>query len=221
MLYIWKLKSFQNWYKAQSEAGNRIDDAELLYSFRPGFKDFIFMFVLRANIYIKSEDRNKTNEFVLSRPDISTVLLWKREKSFEDSEVVLIKEFRTPSTSSDGFVRELVGGSSNKTDDLQTIAIEEVLEETGFVIKRERLKSLGSRQMCATLSAHKSNLYSVKLTEDELKWFKSQKDIVHGNKEDSERTFIEVYTVKDLLNNENIDWSCLGQIFSAYNFINH
>jgi len=51
----------------------------VLYSFRPGLKKFVFMWVLKADIYIASEDRHKTNEFVLSRPDISSILLWKRK----------------------------------------------------------------------------------------------------------------------------------------------
>ena len=42
-LFIWKTDSFQSWYKAQTEAGNRLDDAKLLYTFRPGFKKFVFL----------------------------------------------------------------------------------------------------------------------------------------------------------------------------------
>lgn len=215
-LFIWKLDSFQAWYKAQTKAGNRLDDAKLLYTFRPGFKSFVFMWVVKADVYIASEKRHKTNEFVLSRPDVSSIMLWKKENTLEDSKVIIIKEFRTPATTEDGFVRELVGGSSKKTENPEKVAAEEVLEETGFAVEPERLKYHQSRQLCATLSAHKSHFYSVELNKKELEWFESQKDIVHGVEEDTERTFIEIYSVKELLENDLVDWTTMGMVFLAW-----
>lgn len=215
-LMIWNIDSFQSWYKAQTNAGNRLDGAKLLYAFRPGFKKFVFMWILKADIYIKSEDRHKTNEFVLARTDISSILLWKKAKTLEESELVIVKEFRTPSTSEDGFVRELVGGSSKKSEHPKHVAAEEILEETGFAVEPDRLIYHQARQLCATLSSHKSHFYSVELTDDELKWFKSQEGVVHGVEEDTERTFIEVYSVQDILSNSNLDWTTLGQIFVAW-----
>jgi len=215
-LYIWKLDSFQSWYKAQTDAGNRLDSARVLYTFRPRFKSFVFLWILKVDIYVKSEDRHKTNEIVLARPDISSILLWKKEDSIEDCEVVIVREFRSPASTEDGFVRELVGGSSKKTSNPEHVAAEEILEETGFAVEPERLKHHQTRQLCATLSSHKSNFYSLELTSKEIDWFKSQKDIVHGVETDTERTFIEVHPVKDLLKDPNIDWSTLGMIFLAW-----
>ena len=215
-LFIWKTDSFQSWYKAQTEAGNRLDDAKLLYTFRPRFKNFVFLWLLKADMYIKSEDRHKTNEFVLSRPDISSILLWKKEDILEDCEVVIVREFRTPASTEDGFVRELVGGSSKKSENPEKVAAEEILEETGFAVEPDRLKHHQSRQLCATLSAHKSHFYSVELTDKDIEWFKSQKGVVHGVEEDTERTFIEAYTIRELLKDNNIDWCTLGQIFLAW-----
>lgn len=216
-LYIWQLDSFQQWYKLQVVAGNRLDSAKVLYTFRPGFNDFVFMWVLKADVYITSEKRHKTNEFVLSRPDISSILLWKKNKTLGESEIVLVKEFRTPAATEDGFVRELVGGSSKETDNPKAIAAEEVLEETGFAIEPSRLQIHQTRQLAATLSAHKSHLYSFELTDEELKWFKSQKGIVHGKEEDTERTFIEIYTVDELLKDTMTDWVTIGQVLSVWN----
>jgi 8-oxo-dGTP pyrophosphatase MutT (NUDIX family) len=218
--FIWKMDSFQSWYKSQTEAGNRLDDARLLYTFRPRFKSFVFLWLLKADIYIASEDRHKTNEFVLSRPDISSILLWKKGESLEDSEIVIVREFRTPAATDDGFIRELVGGSAKKNDHPEEVAAEEVLEETGFAVKPERLKHHQTRQLCGTLSAHKSHFYSVELTDQEIEWFKSQKGIVHGVEADTERTFIEVYSLKDVLSNSNIDWTTLGQVFIAWTSAN-
>jgi 8-oxo-dGTP pyrophosphatase MutT (NUDIX family) len=215
-LHLWNTDSFQAWYRAQVDAGNRLDHAEVLWTFSPRFKDFVYAWVLRVDVYIGEEDRHKTNEFVLARTDISSVLLWKKKSPIEKSEVVLVKEFRSPARTIDGFVRELPGGSSPKKDeDPQEVAAEEVHEETGFHLPSNRLTFHGSRQLAGTFSSHHSHLFSAELDADELAWFKSQDGIVHGNVEDSERTFIEVYTIQELLDTELTDWTTLGQILSV------
>lgn len=215
-LFIWNTPSFQSWYQQLKGAGNRLDDAKLLYNFRPRFKNFVFLWVLKVNVYVAAEDRNKTNEFVLARPDISSVLMWQpNTDSIKDSKVILIKEFRSPARTEDGFIRELPSGSSNDaTDSATEIAAKEVHEETGFYLDPSRLTLESSRQLAGTLSSHKSSLYSVELDDEEIEWFESQKDIVHGNAEDTERTFIEVVSVYDILENELVDWSTTGMILS-------
>lgn len=220
-LFIWNLPSFQSWYQAQTKAGNQLKDARLIYNFRPGYKKFVFLWILKVNVWIESEQRNKTNEFVLARPDISTVLLHHiSQDALADGiaahEVVLIKEFRSPASTEDGFIRELPGGSSIKLGvDPEVTAAEEVHEETGFYLDPTRLEFQGALQLAGTLSSHKSYLYSSALTDEEIKWFKAQENVVHGNLEDSERTFIEVYKVADLLKNNLLDWSTLGMILSV------
>lgn len=224
-MYLWKQPSFQVWYKAQTAAGNRLEDAQVLYTFRPGYKNFLFLWVLKVNVWVESEQRFKSNEFVLSRPDISSILLWHdtpdNQGSCLEYEVVIVKEFRSPSSSEDGFVRELPGGSSFKPgEDPLQIASEEVHEETGLEIDPSRFKLVTNRQLAATLSAHQSHLFKVQLTAEEVQWFKDQKGIVHGNIADSEMTFIEVHTVYDLINNKELglDWTTLGQILSVLAF---
>lgn len=219
-LFIWNIPSFQNWYQAQTKAGNRLDNARLLFTFRPRYKKFVFLWVLQVEVYVESESRHKVNEFVLSRTDISSVLLYHDPAdsggSIKEYEVVLIKEFRSPASTPDGFIRELPGGSSVKPDeDPEVTAAEEVHEETGFYLDPERLTFHGARQLAGTLSSHKSHLYSAMLHADEIKWFKSQDGIVHGKEEDTERTFIEVKPVWELLKKKEVDWSTLGMIFSA------
>jgi len=219
-LFIWHLESFQNWYKAQTDAGNRLEEARLLFNFRPRYKSFIFLWILHAKVYVASEDRVKDNEFVLSRPDISSVCLYHKVSSgfpaaWKDIEIVLVREFRTPAATENGFILELPGGSSKKSSMPEEVAAEEVHEELGLYIDPERLRICGSRQLAGTLSAHKAVLFSVELTEKEMEWLKSQKDIAHGKEEDTERTFIEVHPVSQLINNESIDWTTLGQILSV------
>ncbi len=219
-LFIWNTDSFQNWYTAQTDAGNRLEEARLLFNFRPRFKNFVFLWVLHAKVYVESEDRVKDNEFVLSRTDISSVCLYHKVSTgfpaaWKDVEVVLVREFRTPAATKDGFILELPGGSSSKKSNPEETAAEEVHEEMGLYIEPSRLKVRGTRRLAGTLSAHQAHLFSAEITAEEMDWLKSQKDIAHGKEEDSERTFIEVHSVSQLINNESIDWTTLGQILSV------
>lgn len=215
-LYIWNTPQFKSWYNAQVLAGNRLDGARALYNFRPGNKSFVFMNVLHVDMYIKSEDRNKNNEFVVSRTDISSVLMYLPNSNIKETQVVLVREYRSPASTKNGFILELPGGSStNTSDDALDTAAEEVFEETGMHIDSSRLKYQGARQLAGTLSSHKLHLYSIEITEEELVWFKSQDGIVRGKEEDSERTYVEVHAVNDLLENELTDWTTLGTILSV------
>jgi len=87
-LYIWKTESFQSWYLAQKKAGNRLDHARVMYNFRPRYKDFVWMWVLQVDMYVESEDRNKTNELVITRTDISSVLLYSDVESPQGDGIV-------------------------------------------------------------------------------------------------------------------------------------
>ena len=219
-LFIWKQDSFQSWYKAQTEAGNRLEKARLLYTFRPRFKSFVFLWILHVEVYVAEEDRVKDNEFVLARTDTSAVLLYHNPSestgSLQEYEVVLVKEFRSPASTKDGFIRELPGGSSpTKGEDPMTTASEEIQQETGLYIDPARLQEHPARQLCGTFSSHKSHLFSLEISSEEMKWFKSQKDIVHGVEEDTERTFVEVFTVGQLLKEDLVDWTTLGQILNV------
>jgi len=135
--------------------------------------------------------------------------------AWKDVEVVLVREFRTPAATKNGFILELPGGSSTKESDPEETASEEVHEEMGLYIEPSRLKLRGTRRLAGTLSAHKAHLFSAEITTEEMDWLKSQRDIAHGKEEDSERTFIEVHSVSQLINDENIDWTTLGQILSV------
>jgi hypothetical protein len=214
-LFIWKLESFQDWYTVQKEAGNVLETAKLLFSFRPNYKDWVYLWILQVKIYVSEEDRFKTTDFVMARPDISSVVMYKRAPAWENTQVVIIKEYRPTASTPDGFVHELPSGSSTKDKGNKETASEEVHEETGFYLEPTRLKEHEARQLAPTFSAHKSHLYSVELNDTELEWFKSQKDIPHGVEKVSERTFVEVRSVEEILENNLVDWSTLGMIFSV------
>lgn len=226
-LHIWALKPFQDWYRNMVGAGNRLDDAKLLWHFRMPKARSVFSWVLWVNVWIEKEQRHKSNEYIFARTDISTVVLWHRPyqgghhpefSELLDTEVVLVREFRSPARTPDAMVHELPGGSSLKPgkDPLQ-VASEEVHEETGLIVAASRFVALGSRQLAATLSTHHSHLFAAELTKGEMAQAKAlaANETVAGVEEDSERTYVEVTTLRQMLEDKLVDWSTLGMVAQA------
>lgn len=218
-LCIWNLRAFQRWHQAQTGAGNRLDGATVEWISRVRNKpEAIFAFAIKPNVFIASENRNKVNDPVIFRLDISNVLLFKREANLMESKIVLIKEFRTAASTKDGFIWELPGGSSPFITDPLEVASEEVHEEVGLVIDKNRLNYGGSRQLAGTLSAHQAHFYHTELTNSELDWLYKQKGIPHGADLDNptgERAYTEVRTLKEIEDEGLLDWSNLGMIYAA------
>jgi 8-oxo-dGTP pyrophosphatase MutT (NUDIX family) len=220
-LHIWRLPHFQGWLKAQKAAGNRLDGAKLLWSFRVGpTKGFTFAYALHVNVHITSEGRNKTNEFIISRPDIATIVAYRKRATLMDTDVVLIREFRSPARTSDGFIREVPGGSSWKPgEDPFATAAHELSEETGFNVEPTRLRKIGARQLCGTLSTHQAHVFACEVTPEELLALRKQQQdgTVFGVVEDTERTYVEVHRLGDLMDpaSSAVDRSMLGMILTA------
>lgn len=216
-LYIWRTDSFQQWYRAQKQVGNRLDGAKVEWTVRYGPKrNKVFLWALHVNVHVTSEKRNKINEVVLGRPDIATILMYRPGKFLDDSDIVLIREFRSPVSNESGFVWEIPGGSSlNAKGTQEELAAEECKEETGIAIDPSRIRRHEERQLVATLSAHKARLFSVRISEEELNFLRSQYGKAHGVVEDSERTYIEFMKLTDLRRRSDVDWSMLGMILSV------
>lgn len=218
-LNIWKTKQFQTWYASHKSVGNRLDDVKTLWNFRVGpNKDIVFSFALWVKVWITKEQRFKENEFIVSRTDIATIVPFWKGKTPEQTKIVLVREFRSPVRNNDGFVHELPGGSSPKPEeDPLEIASHELEEETGISIDATRFQSLGSRQMLATLSTHHAQAFKVVLTDEEIKDAErvAASGKYFGLAKDSERTYLEVKTVQDILDERLVDWSMLGIIFQA------
>lgn len=214
---IWKLAQFQNWYKQLRLNGNWISDAKILHVYRTP-KGMPFAFSMWVNVFIKSENRYKNNEFIFSRPDISSCVLYYWRPNPMDCEIVLVSEFRSPVNNDMGKVYEVPGGSSVKPGlDPKEIIIDELEEETGFIPKIDRLEYVSERQVYSTLLTHKSHLYSYKLDKYELDVLKSNQNKVFGNEADSERTEIHVMSVGEAIEHKYIDWSNVGQILTVIN----
>lgn len=215
---IWNLDSFQSWYQSHKKLGNYIESAKVLHYYRIPSNNKVFAFSLWANVYIKDENRFKNNEFVFTRSDISSCLLYKKNENILESEIILVSEFRTPVSNAKGKVYEIPGGSSFKSDvDMKQIIIDEIKEETGFQLDLIKLTYQQSRQLAATILTHKSHLYSYSLSDLEMAYFKSNEGKVFGNIEDTEQCTLHIVKVKDILKNDLLDWSNIGQILTVLN----
>lgn len=219
-LHIWKNPGFLSWYTAQKMVGNRLDFAKLLWEFRMPIAKKTFCWVLKVHIWVASEQRTKSNEFVFTRSDISSIMAYARYPSdisnsiLDSVRILTVKEFRSPARTIDGFVHELPGGSSLKPgEDPLQIAAHELAEETGLTISPSRFRSVGGRQLAATLSSHKSFLFAVELTPMEMA---SVVGTEAGVSSDTELTYVGSCTLRQILSGEvPFDWSMLGMVSSV------
>jgi len=211
---------FTTWYKNQLLNGNSLVDALVEWTFYVGNKkQFLFSWIIHVDVYIASEDRNKSNEFIFGRPDVATIILYSKQenpKNVRDIKIGLVREFRSPVNNKLGMVYEPPGGSAfNTTETMERIALHELQEETGLNLPRYRLKYISTRQLMSTLSVHRSHLYAVCLTEEEFRTLEQDKG-PHGVVEDTERTYIEIVTLGDILDNDSIcDFAAVGMIANA------
>jgi len=221
-LHLWVKPEFQTWLSLQKAQGNRLDGAQVVWTFRVGKnKETAFLWALHVDVWIASEKRSKTNEVAIFRPDISSIVVYCRPPNrtgwdwLLDTEIVLVDEFRSPVANNLGMVREVPGGSSTKPGiEPGTLAAKELEEETGLAISEDRFKFVGLRQVASTLSAHRAHVFAVELTQDEmltLRWG----DSAHGNHDESEYTFTRVMSVVELLGEQSMDWSNLGMFLQA------
>ena len=224
-IHLWKKPEFQTWYLNQKGAGNRLDGATVDWSFRIGKnKGLVFLYALHVNVWIASENRNKTNEILILRPNVSSIVAYcpptgTAARTLEEvygTEIVIVREFRAPVNNAEAMVYEVPGGSSAKPGEHPlVVASEEMREETGLSISADRFQYLGTRQLAATLTAYQSNVYAVQLTPEEILDLKWEAGKAHGNHEDTEYTFVEILTVGEILKGSLVDWSNVGMILSS------
>jgi 8-oxo-dGTP pyrophosphatase MutT (NUDIX family) len=219
---LWKVPHFQNWLISQKSAGNRLDGCNVELTFGVGPKKaFLLYWIAHVNIHVTSEGRNKDNEIVIGRPDIQHVVGYSKSTSGDilDTQVVLVREFRSPSVTSDGFIREVPGGSGYKPVSPEISASKEFFEETGIEISPERLISLDSRQLSGTTSSHKAHVFCVELEKFELELaLKKHRDKeTFGNSSETELTYVEVRSLRELIKIPLTDWSNLGMLLCAIN----
>lgn len=213
-LFVWQNPSFQAWYQNQVKAGNKLVGGKLLWSFKMPIAKKLFCFVYHANVFVTSENRVKSNEFMFTRSDISTVVAYVRGTDLLSTRIITIKEFRTPARTPDGFVHELPGGSSLKDgEDPRVIASHELEEESGLKLDPERFHLIPARQLAATLSTHVAHVFAVEITEEEAA---SVIGTEHGVEEDTEHTYVGLASFQDILTGVvPFDFSMIGMVAAA------
>lgn len=215
-LFIWRSAPFQDWYAKHRAVGNRLERAWLEWTFRPDASAPLFSWILHVEIHVAAEGRVKSNEFVFFRPDVSSTLLYYPGPSLEETRVVLVREFRSAVANSEARVRELPGGSQGQEmGEPRTVAAEELEEETGLRLAAERFVAHPERQEVSTLSSHRAHLFSARLTLSEMDDIAALVGTVRGREGDSERTYLDVATVGELLGDPSVDWSTLGMVLSV------
>lgn len=215
-LIIWNTDMFTKWYSEQKRVGNILESAKVNYVFTMPKAKKVFLWILHVKIFIKDENRYKENEFVISRTDISSVVIYRKDNNdILNSDIVLVEEFRSPGSTYDGYVHELPGGSSFVEKNNIDVISDEVFEEVGVRFDNSRFKFEESRQIMGTLCSHKCHLYSIELTDNEFELIKNESKNTHGVKEDSELIYIEIKKIKEIINDNLVDWSNLGQILKV------
>lgn len=135
-LLVWRTPVFRSWLSAQEGAGNELRGARVEWTCRVSPERTTVLFsCVQVSVWIAREQRLKSNEVIIGRPDVTTVVAYRRGESLEQTEIVLVREFRSPAVTADGYVRELPGGSTFTPNvDPAHQAVEERREETGLVI---------------------------------------------------------------------------------------
>jgi 8-oxo-dGTP pyrophosphatase MutT (NUDIX family) len=213
-LYVWNTPSFQSWHQALRKAGNRLNKARVVFTLSFG-NELPILWALDASIYEGSEGKVQNLEIVIGRPDVSTVVLWTRAATMRDTEVVLVREFRSAVRTQDGKVHALPGGSSKEHGSPLQTAVDELREETGFALPPVRFAPLAQRQLSASISCFCGDAFSVEIKPDEMAQVKAARGSAHGVAADGERTYLEVTTVGELLDVPSTDWATLGMVFGA------
>lgn len=213
-LRIWNAPGFQSWYQNQVQAGNKLVGGRVLWSFKMPIAKKLFAWVFHADVFVTSENRVKSNEFMFTRSDISCVVAYVRGSDLLSTRVITVKEFRTPARTPDGFVHELPGGSSLKDgEDPHVTAAHELEEECGLQIDPARFKLIPGRQLAATLSTHIASVFAVEITEEEAK---SVVGTEHGVEADTEHTYVGLASFEDILTGKvPFDFSMIGMVAAA------
>ncbi|TDD76811.1 NUDIX hydrolase [Actinomadura darangshiensis] len=199
-LLLWRDEAFQGWYAGQRDAGNVLLGARVVFRFG-------VCWGLHVRVHVTAEGRVKDNEVVIGRPGISAVVLYRRGPSLDETEVVLVREFRSPCR--DGLVHELPGGSG--TGGPFEVALAEVAEETGLPLEPGRLRAHGARQVNATLSTHRAHLFSAEITAGEAARLRTASG-PYGLAADGERTYVEVTAFGRIRRERLVDAANLGMI---------
>lgn len=89
-LEIWNTRHFQEWYSSlRSSKHELIDVLNVEWTFRVGPMQFPLFFALHVAIKVAGENRIKSNEVVIIRPNISSTCVFSRGTKASEDRFVL------------------------------------------------------------------------------------------------------------------------------------
>ncbi|WP_431918780.1 hypothetical protein [Micromonospora wenchangensis] len=214
-LLLWRTDSFRYWLDAKENSGHRLQRTQLAWNLPPRRHGGVFLWAVRPHILISDEDRVKKNEIVLGRTDVTSTIAWRAGRDLLETEIALVREFRSPAATTDGYVHELPGGSQRDDAPPAQTAAAEFGEETGLPLDPARLRYHGVRQPVAALCAHRQHLFSAELDAAEVVRLRSTVG-TFGLADEGERTTVEVLTYRQILTGGLVDWTTLGLLSMAF-----
>lgn len=215
---IWKHDSFRNWKKdiEENELNCSIKDYEILFNVYDAENKELFLWAVKPTIHIGKEKRNKDCEIVMGRTEGTSICVYEENKNIEDTRIVLVKEFRSANRSKDGYVLELPSGAIHEDESDAQSSLVELKEETGIsfnTVNKNRVKFVGYRQSLPTLIANCDKAYKIGISSIEMDNIENiTKNKTFGIKEETEITYVEVKTFKEILQEDRVDWKTLGII---------
>jgi len=121
-------------------------------------------FVKVERMHYTQEGVQKSWDLAQVHDSVAILIYHKGREAF-----VLVKQFRPPVylKNSDGFTHELCAGIVDKELSLVEIAQEEILEETGYAVKRERIEKITSFYTAVGFAGAKQELYHVVVDDED------------------------------------------------------
>jgi 8-oxo-dGTP pyrophosphatase MutT (NUDIX family) len=203
-------RDFGSWHRRIEQAGNLLKDFDVrwAYGVGPGER-ILFSWAAQVDIEVPSEQRNKTNEFVYSRREFSSIALFSRGPA--GVRILLAGEFRSPM--GDIYWGLPAGSSFSPTKTPQQIAAAELEEETGIAFPVENFKFAGSIPVAAVIAGTETSLWSIEVSDEDMDAVDAAtQGKTFGVVEETERTYPRVFPLNGL---PPMDAVNLGLIFKA------
>jgi ADP-ribose pyrophosphatase YjhB (NUDIX family) len=115
-------------------------------------------------------------------------------------------------------IREVPGGGDVKGNaNFTDLATKELKEETGLWIDPDRFVPLEARQNGGTISTHIVYGFGVPLNAEEMEKVRNtiEEGSSFGVETDTEQTYLEIKTLRQMIEDQDVDWTNLGMIFTA------
>lgn len=224
-LSLWRSPSFQSWYRALSRAGHYLEQIDVEWTHRSrGMGRPPFLWAMRPRVRVRGERRQLSGEVVIGRADVSVTVLFHRPPNTAplDTQVVLVREFRAAVRNRGGFAWMLPGGSAaqagERRSDPRHTAVQEVFEETGLRLPPDQLQVVhsGDRQLVASLASYHAQVFRAELTDEQIAGLRATAAAGKAlGATPSERCFVTVRRLGDVLHDADFDWSHLGMLMYA------